>query len=163
MLNILGKFHTAWQVLVEMLRHCSLQFNFPALPTYFFSVWQLIQHQQRRTENNNNLSTEKQQKILLIPIVAVKLIIVLTYVRTAQFAVLTFTPLDTEARALLWDFMLFVGANANFNFAFIIYGLLCVIFGRLFFLPYSKTGRGCLELLLSFVRVGDARAQFANS
>lgn len=128
----------------EMFYQYSLQFRISHFMEHFFKVWGLIHQSHRST-------------VEPIQITAVKLIILFTLIRSAQFTFLTVTKLNDYWRILLWDQMFFQGGDSHLNFCFIFYGLIGIyIYVRIHFLVQSPR-RSSIRLIIHFLDRGDTR------
>lgn len=141
----------------EMWRQYLLQFklsnSFTDLFDYFFVTWCSIHQFGTLLTDDNDIqskSIKRRNQIL-----AIKIFLTMTLLRTAQFALLTFIPLDTHWRVILWDQMLFQGTESYLNFAYVLYGIFgSYVYWRMYFLGPAPAAeiRGTVFLMAQWVR-----------
>lgn len=149
-------------VLCELWHQFSLQFNLNKLLNHFFDLWISIHNYHHQPCNSYSNSMKRKSQIL-----AVKVFSAITAIRTVVFALLTFTRLDQHWRVIMWDPILYMGAESYLNLAYFLYGLIGVyIYWRINFLhpmTASSKDRATIWLCVQYLREGDLRFKEQDS
>ena len=122
-MKIKSNFKFCLAVFNEINRQYWLAFQLQKCYKNFFICWQAIHRQQI-----------DHQKIKKITIVSLETILFLTILRVVQFLILVCVPMSHFGRFLLWDPMLFIHVEPNFNYFYaLIAPMAMFIYGRLYF------------------------------